>query len=545
MPAGKPADAAETGYGGEKLFASGSTPYDEDDAEADTIYDKWDSIPEVGDHSLKLKQSRKKESFTPTPDYLIESNQGRNVSMNSSVDAASGMASTVSGLASVRGSALSDKLDKMSDDVKGQTVVDPKGYLTGLNSIKLNSSAEVSDIQRARLLLKSVTTTNPKHGPGWIAAARVEEFAGLMPAARRIIKVGCETCPESEDVWVEAARMHTYAEAGAILANAVKFLPTSVRIWLAAADLETNVSRKKAVLMKGLEVIPNSMKLWKAAIELENVNDARIMLARAVECVPHSVEMWLALAKLETHENARKVLNQAREAIPTERLTWITAAKLEEAHGNGHLVSRIVEKMIASLTQYSVVIDREAWIKEAEDCEHSGAVLTCHAIIRNTIFLGLDEEDYRRTWMDDAETLQNKDPVSKETARAIYNYALEKFPSKKTLWQCAAMHEKAHGTPASLEAKLLQGVKHCPHGEVLWLMAAKEKWLAGNIGDARTILVEAFKANPKSEQIWLAAIKLEWENNEIVRARLLLSKARENTPTERIYLKSALLEYEA
>ncbi len=37
---------------------------------------------------------------------------------------------------------------------------------------------QVSDIQRARLLLKSVTTTNPKHGPGWIAAARVEEFAG-------------------------------------------------------------------------------------------------------------------------------------------------------------------------------------------------------------------------------------------------------------------------------------------------------------------------------------------------------------------------------
>ncbi len=59
-----------------------------------------------------------------------------------------------------------------------------------------------------------------------------------------------------------------------------------------------------------------------------------------------------------------------------------------QAHGNGHLVSRIVEKMIASLTQYSVVIDREAWIREAEDCEHSGAVLTCHAIIKNTIFLG-------------------------------------------------------------------------------------------------------------------------------------------------------------
>jgi hypothetical protein len=39
-----------------------------------------------------------------------------------------------------------------------------------------------------RLLLKSVTTTNPKHGPGWIAAARLEEVAGKMIDARATIK---------------------------------------------------------------------------------------------------------------------------------------------------------------------------------------------------------------------------------------------------------------------------------------------------------------------------------------------------------------------
>jgi len=33
---------------------------------------------------------------------------------------------------------LSSKLDKMSDSVTGQTVVDPKGYLTDLNSIKVS-----------------------------------------------------------------------------------------------------------------------------------------------------------------------------------------------------------------------------------------------------------------------------------------------------------------------------------------------------------------------------------------------------------------------
>jgi pre-mRNA-processing factor 6 len=235
---------------------------------------------------------------------------------------------TSSGLAEARGIVLSSKLDKMSDSVSGQTVVDPRGYLTDLNSLKVNSSAEIGDIKKARALLGSVTMTNPKHGPGWIAAARVEEVAGKMVNARRIIRQGCEHCPDSEDVWLEAARLHTKDNAKTILANAVHHVPNSVKIWLAAADLESNDESKKIVLRRALEFIPNSVKLWKTAIELESVADARILLGRAVECVPQSAEMWLALAKLETHENARKVLNQAREAIPNDPSPWITAAKL-------------------------------------------------------------------------------------------------------------------------------------------------------------------------------------------------------------------------
>ena len=138
----------------------------------------------------------------------------------------------------------------------------------------------------------------------------------------------------------------------------------------------------------------------------------------------------------------------------------------------------------------------------------------------------------------------SKSPAMVETARAIYRHALSVFPTKKTLWMSAAMLEKEHGTPSTLESVLQEAVKHCPTAEVLWLMAAKEKWLAGDVPGARAILVAAFDANPNSEQIWLAAVKLEWENEEINRARLLLTKARGSAPTERMYMKAALLERE-
>jgi len=55
-----------------------------------------------------------------------------------------------------REAVLSVKLDQMSDSVTGQTVVDPKGYLTDLNSIKISTEAEVGDIK---------TNPNPDPNP--------------------------------------------------------------------------------------------------------------------------------------------------------------------------------------------------------------------------------------------------------------------------------------------------------------------------------------------------------------------------------------------
>ena len=44
-----------------------------------------------------------------------------------------------------------------------------------------------------------------------------------------------------------------------------------------------------------LENVPNSVALWKSAVELEEEEDARIMLSRAVECCPTNVEVSCAV----------------------------------------------------------------------------------------------------------------------------------------------------------------------------------------------------------------------------------------------------------
>ncbi|RLW00861.1 hypothetical protein DV515_00008468 [Chloebia gouldiae] len=107
-------------------------------------------------------------------------------------------------------------------------------------------------------------------------------------------------CPKSEDVWLEAAQLQPGDTAKAVVGQAVQCLPQSVRIYIRAAELETDICAMKRVLRKALEHVPNLVHLWKAAVQLEEPEDARIMLSRAVECCPTSAELWLVLRRLET-----------------------------------------------------------------------------------------------------------------------------------------------------------------------------------------------------------------------------------------------------
>ncbi|CRK89859.1 CLUMA_CG003474, isoform A [Clunio marinus] len=114
----------------------------------------------------------------------------------------------------------------------------------------------------------------------------------------------------------------------------------------------------------------------------------------------------------------------------------MTAAKLEEANGNIHMVEKIIDRAISSLTANGVEINREQWMQEAMEAEKSGAVRCCQAIIKSVIAVGVEEEDQKQTWIGDAENCAKESAF--ECARAIYAYALQIFSMKKNIWLRAA-----------------------------------------------------------------------------------------------------------
>ena len=247
----------------------------------------WESVPDIGDYTAK--KHKRSEHFVPVPDSLLARAAAANetvTALDASAMSAGGLGGgggggTMTDLTAIgagRNTVVQLKLDKISDSVTGQTVVDPKGYLTDLKSVTVKSDSEISDIKKARLLLKSVINTNPKHAPGWIAAARLEEVAGRLAQARELIMKGCELCPGAEDMWLEAARLQTPENAKAILARGVAALPDAVMLWMQAARLEQGDAARKRVLLRALERIPQSVRLWKAAVEISDEDDARILL---------------------------------------------------------------------------------------------------------------------------------------------------------------------------------------------------------------------------------------------------------------------------
>ena len=123
----------------------------------------------------------------------------------------------------------------------------------------------------------------------------------------------------------------------------------------------------------------------------------------------------------------------------------------------------------------NVIIERDAWFKEAETAEKSAMVGTAKALVSATMEIGVEEQDRRNTWINDADTFLARQCT--ECARTVFAELLSLFATSQTLWIKAAQIEKQYGTKETVDDVLARAVQAVPQSDTLWLMGAKEKWL--------------------------------------------------------------------
>ncbi|KAJ2003352.1 U4/U6 x U5 tri-snRNP complex subunit Prp1 [Coemansia thaxteri] len=501
----------------------------------------WDAIPDVAQvaetaarakrRRANAESHRRGERLTQVPDSALSGLK----SMDSTVDQ-SGSTTDLRALGQARDAVLRMKLDQAgtATSIGQQKQPNAAGLLT---SPEAEIAGNVGDIERARRLLRSVTQASPTHAAGWVAAARLEEAARRPARARAVIDEACERCPRSEDVWLEAARLHQGklgAAARAVLARAVRVLPQSVRLWQAAAAEEEEGDARRRVLRRALEHVPGSVALWKAAVGAEPLpSDARVLLAAAVEAAPHSVDLWLALARLvEPAAAAQAVLNRARRAVPTSAEIWLAAARLSEASAQTD-PEPLLRRALASLAAHGAEPSRADWLALACAAGSDGYAATCRAAVAAAAAAGLGfdaddaAEDRAAAWAADAERVAEDCPGA---ARALYAAALDAAPTHVATWHAAAAVERAHGPPGAAAALLSRAVQRQPHDAELWLALAAESRESHDA--VRAVLERAHAALPRCEAVVLAAAELEARAGQPARALALLERAQQGPPLD-------------
>jgi len=350
--------------------------------------------------------------------------------------------------------------------------VNKEGYLTDLNSIRVKTDAEISDLKKARALLKSVILSDPNGASGWIAAARVEELDMKYEEARKIMSKACQKFQTNEDIWMEAVRLASFEESEILLKRAIQLMPKSKKLWLQAfkrvseKDPLLSKKRKLEILAQARKHLPNEIQLWREAINLEEeIDDKKLLLNDAIAANLQCTELYLWLAKLESEfEASKNVLNKAITNVPSDHVIWIAAAQLQEENGHEKECASLVKRAIKKLAKSGVLISREQWMEEAVKSEKSARPITAKALISETLNSGLESrlqyftdelakgKEKRRIWIEETDRLKTMGGLV--CARALISAATSLFPLKKKVWQASIDLESQVGTAEQVEQVL-------------------------------------------------------------------------------------------
>ena len=104
-----------------------------------------------------------------------------------------------------KGAALSISLQNASSIYQNPNEINKEGYLTELSNVGIT---DIQNMKKAKVLTKNLVQTNPNKASAWLGAARVEELDGKIDIAKSLIIQGTMHCPDSDDLWIEAARLH-------------------------------------------------------------------------------------------------------------------------------------------------------------------------------------------------------------------------------------------------------------------------------------------------------------------------------------------------
>ncbi|ODV64261.1 U4/U6-U5 snRNP complex subunit PRP6 [Ascoidea rubescens DSM 1968] len=575
--------------------------------------DQWLNLPEPGDLTKRNKrerdllQSQQRSYAIPdslitglknqnATDYMInpnenDQNQNQNQDQDQNVEFIKNQLderTDFSLLSSSRIKILGAKLDNLDKNNTNKISLSSHDYLSNLDS-NINKSIlfddqAIRDINKSRLIFKSLRKRDPYNVSNWISSAKIEIQSKNFKTAKKLLNQGCNLCKKDENIWLENINLNLndLVLCKKMITEALSYNPKSEILWLKAYNLENELFDKRRIIRKALQQLKYNVNLWKISIDLESDDpEKEKLLSTALFLIPKSVDLWLQLFEIQKNiKSKRKILSDAFKSVPSSHKILIEICKLEESvlFENKNNTSKedvfeiIQEKFnigFSRLKNHKNSISRKDWLRNAMECENSNFILTCQVIINKTITLNIDQEvtkviterkskEINNGNVKNDNNNKNNDEIiallkddfdfalassNFETSRSILLYIVHLYPTEVSIWKELMILEKNHSFNSDIYKTYQDSIKYNPEVSEFWLRYAKEKWINNEIEKSREILENAIIKLPQNEEIWLAAIKLESSNKYYDKALDLLSKARKGlTNNSQIWCKSIILE---
>ena len=439
-----------------------------------------------------------------------------------------------------------------SDRVKAKSVVangirqNPKSVVLWTEAARL----EALDSNKVRVLQKSLEV-NKASIPLWKNLINLVSSTSSTADVLVLFERAVKCCPTAEEFWLTYAKLSDYSAAQKILNDARKHIPTSVAVWIAAAELAAAMGAAnvdlilekamKSLKMNGITLSKSGWLEEASKVQSTQVVDSltRITIMSAIDQGLHA-----KTAKEVKHEIlsdfdsfvdknsivARSILaTAARETELRDRKgIWVKWLQYEQQHDEYEKIAEIFESAVAACPQAEIL-----WLMYAKYLfstvkNSNGAKQVLNRAMDN---VPGSEEIYLAA----VKVVETSD---RQTARQILAHAREVCPESVRVWMRSAQIERwdrntdkclslvegalvvlrpslcwklliiaAHAcmenSQLSLSEKWIErGIDLCPNKAPVWAVAADIAIQGGNLNKARSILERGRIRLSNDEILW-------------------------------------------
>ena len=399
---------------------------------------------------------------------------------------------------------------------KSITKADPNNPTGWLAAARLE---EVSgNNQDAKNLIAKGLSNCPTSEDLWLAALRLEQNG---EKAKSVVANALKQLPKSEELWQVAASMESRPEMKTrVIQKALEIIPDSVTLWKCLVNLTAGRPDTLLILARAVECCPASEELWLTYAKLSDPQAAQKVLNDARKSLPTSVAVWMAAAELaermgaddEVIENIfiKAVESLAKNGVTKDKRSWLDTA-VGRCEGYTRVPSAItrvvmrgwINKSLESKTPKEIKHDVLADFEAVNHNTVKLAILTCAAYetplrLRKGVWIKLlrflfDERissiDYQSVFETSVQTCPHSevlwlmyakymwsDMKNLDTARTVLKKAMEAIEDSENIYIAAARIEESVGTQEGLDqcrSILSTARSRCPKSCRLWVKSAQ------------------------------------------------------------------------